>query len=159
MITDLLRPQTPNPASVRALSFVPLGALSPNWPEPIGGRFSSPITIINGWRWFQIYGTQNTIFFNEEIKNSRGRVYYEVSAGGFLPNDNQEFRAQIQWMAYTKFLIKVTDQLGLTRVAGRPGQGLQLVGGFANEAEMGGKRGYNLKFEGQVSLPAGIYPY
>jgi hypothetical protein len=158
MITDLLRANAPNPASVLKLSFTPLGAVV-GWPEPIGGQFSSALTFVNGWRWFDIYGTPQTISFHEEIKKDRGRVYYEVDAAAFLPGDSAAFRAQLQWMAYTKFYVKVKDQLGLMRVAGRPGQGLDLFGDFNNEAEMGGKRGYNIRFVGKVSLPAGIYPF
>jgi hypothetical protein len=158
MITDLLRIEAPNPASVLKLSFTPVGAVT-GWVEPIGGQFGSALTFRAGWRWFDLYGTPQTISFSEETKRDRGRVYYEVEAGGFLPNDSAAFRAQLQWMAYTRFYVKIKDQLGLVRVAGRPEQGLEMISDFKNESEMGGKRGYFVRFGGRVSLPAGVYVY
>lgn len=158
MINDLLRINELNPASVQKIEWTPVGAVL-GWNEPIGGRFSQALFFRPGWRWYGVYGTPGTIGFSEKQQRSRGRVYYEVRAVAFLPNDSDTFRSQLQWMAYPRFYLRITDQLGKKIVVGRPEQGLEMLADFNNEVEMGGKRGYMIEFTGKVSFPAGFYPF
>lgn len=158
MVTDLLRINQLNPASVQKIEWTPVSAVVV-WNEPVAGRFSQALGFRQGWRWFGMYGTPGTIGFSEKQQRSRGRIYYDVRAVVFLPNDSEAFRSQLQWMAYPRFYLRITDQLGKKIVVGRPGQGIEMLADFNNEVEMGGKKGYMIEFAGKVSLPAGFYPF
>lgn len=157
---DILRKlDDTNPAGVMLLQFAPVESVQ-SWVTKTNGSYQSLITFFEGWRWFDVYGIPETLYFREPKRRAGSGVYYEAEAGCVVPGDDADFRDLFEWAEDRRFLVRTRDHVGDWRLIGTPWHGLKLEkADFDTDRIMGGTRGFSVAFEGKTPALSGLYPF
>lgn len=148
-----------NPAGVMLMQFAPVESVQ-TWVGKSGGLYRGEIIFFSGWRWFNVYGIPETLFFREPKRRASAGIYYEVEAGCVVPGDDAEFRDVFEWAEDRRFIVRTKDHVGDWRLVGTPWTGLKLEkADFDTDRIMAGTRGFSIGFEGKTPALSGLYPF
>lgn len=148
-----------NPAGVMLMQFAPVESVQ-TWVAKSGGLYRGEIVFFEGWRWFDVYGIPETLFFREPKRRAAAGIYYEPEAGCVVPGDDAEFRDVFEWAEDRRFIVRTKDHVGDWRLVGTPWHGLKLEKtDFDTDRIMAGTRGFSIGFEGKTPALSGLYPF
>lgn len=111
----------------------------------------APITFREGFRWYFIYGTDQTKLYDEKQSISDNGPYWELTIGLFVPGDAADRRKQLAEMVRYRYILQCEDNTGLLRQIGTFEQPLELTYEFSTGKSVGDLRGYMLSFKGTLS--------
>lgn len=133
---------------IRCVPIVGVSALpSPNSSLVVSG----PPTFVTGYRWFDIYGTQNSKSYSEEEEEDSNGCVWDVSVGLFLPGDSPTIRASLAEMAAHRFIVECQDNCDVWRRLGTKIEHLQMKYKFSAGTSAGDRRGATISFSGQLT--------
>ncbi|WP_247233349.1 hypothetical protein [Telluribacter sp. SYSU D00476] len=69
----------------------------------------------------------NTKSYEEDEQLTEHGSLYAVNATTFVPGDTAPIRQMLKAMQWHKWIVRVTDAMGVKRQAGTPSEGLDLV--------------------------------
>jgi hypothetical protein len=148
-----------NPGGVMLMQFAPVTSVQ-TWVAKAGGRYTGEVGFFEGWRWYSIYGTPETLSFREKKNRAAAGVFWEAEAACVVPGDDSEFRDLWEWADDRRFIVRTKDHVGDWRLVGTPWHGLRLEKvDFDTDRMMGGVRGFGIGFEGKTPSQSGIYPF
>lgn len=111
----------------------------------------SPITFRDGFRWYAIYGSDQTKRYDEKQSGSDNGAYWELTIGLFVPGDDADRRRQLGEMVRYRYILQCEDNNSLLRQVGSFEQPLELTYEFSTGKSVGDLRGYMLTFKGTLS--------
>lgn len=123
----------------------------------IAGNQVLDVTLKPTREWSYIYFTDFTSSYSEVATTTvNGRVYrYDIQ--GFYPTDTEELRQFLAVSEMRKFVIAVRDVHGVVRIVGNKNLGLELDYDSSISAEMGGRRGTQIRLFGELPIPSSIW--
>ncbi|WP_207503822.1 hypothetical protein [Telluribacter humicola] len=101
--------------------------------------------------WLRIYGSVNTKSYEEDEQPTEHGSLYAVNASAFVPGDTEPIRQLLKAMQWHRWVVRVTDAMGVKRQAGTRSEGLDLVASFGISPEMSGERGYRIRLGGSLT--------
>jgi hypothetical protein len=156
---DIVRKlENTNPAGVMLIQWAPVEAVR-QWTTKSRGKYTAEIQFFEGWRWFDLYGIPETLFFREPKKRAAAGPYYETTAGCVVPGDDEEFRDVFEWAEDRRFIVRTKDHVGAWRLVATPWHGLKMETDFDTDRIMAGQRGFTVSFEGRTPSASGIYAF
>lgn len=144
-MTDLNVQPVNNVGGNYSLRVVPAIGTTPNLAP------GAPITFRDGFRWYYIYGTDQTKLYAEKQSGSDNGPYWELTIELFVPGDDADRRRLIAEMVRYRFILQCEDNNGLLRQVGTYEQPLELTSQFTTGKTVGDQRGYMLSFKGTLS--------
>ncbi|OIN59797.1 hypothetical protein [Arsenicibacter rosenii] len=137
-------PGSANTGGVFLLRFAPLDSIT---------AIGTEVTFAAGARWLSCYGSEGSLSWEEQQKDTDNGPVWELSVQAFLPGDSAAIRARLAAMTTRRFVLECEDNEGLVRRAGAVGAGLTFSYSFSPGANPGERRGNRITFAGQLTAP------
>lgn len=145
----------PNLGGNRALQFLPVEAIA-TIPDPVNGAITGDIVLAGVSDFYSIYSTDGTLLFEETPKQDQAGEYYESSISAFIPKASVELLSILVNMQRSLYVVKVTDNNGLTRLAGNIANPLQMTFQVDPKDNVSSRNGIKITFAGRNPDP---WPY
>lgn len=144
-MTDLLHEPVTNVGGLYIIQLTPVVGVLPAF------RTDASITFREGFRWYTIYGTDQTRLYDERQSSTDNGPVWELTVSLFLPGDNADRRSQLADMVRHRFIVRCEDNNDQLRQVGSYEQPLELTYQFTTGKGVADLRGYALTFRGSLS--------
>ncbi len=124
-------------------------------PVPILSKISTPVTLKTGYSWKTGYSAIDSLEYSEPAEKSHNGVSHHATLKGFVADQAgiiQLFaEMQSKW-----FIVQLTDNDGLKRIAGNLESPLLFISDFETQT-VSGQKGHIFSFSGELKNKAPIY--
>lgn len=139
-----------NPGGLQLVEYTSIAAVA-TFPSVNDGVITTAPTFVAGQRWYSVYGSMSKKGFDEGEEETANGMIWEPEVNIFYPYDHQSVRSLVARMNFHQFILRLTDQNGFRRLVGTPWQGLTFSYQFSTGQNMGGTRGYALRWKGLLT--------
>ena len=124
---------------------------------PINGNVCEPVELKSLARWYDVYGTEGTIKFNEDQQQSPQGDYFKVKLSASIPKDRTEVKNSLEEMKNKTFIIDYTDYNNERKLVGTLTEPLK----FSSSLDTGNKipslNAHAIEFFGNALTKAPTY--
>lgn len=155
LLQNLDRGSGQNAASIPEIQILPCIHVD-LWPGTRSGVMLGIIKPKEFRDWTRLYLVEHSKDYTEKAVNTAQGRKYAFQVTGFYPGDSEDLRRLLGIAEWAKFILRVRDTHGLTRIIGNNLYGLELEYESMISAEMGGRRGTSMTFSGELTEPSAI---
>lgn len=140
----------------RKFTFAPLICIQ-FVPDAVNGVISDPIILKGILKMLEGYSSPESLSYAETAKQTASGLLYTATLKAFYPGYNREMIALFDEMLRHKFVLLVTDLMGITRMVGSLKEPLSFYYDFVSMNKPSERMGYNYGFEGNLTVSSPVY--
>jgi hypothetical protein len=126
-------------------------------PDPIYNEVMDDIVMAIGKRFKTFTASEQSAFFNEQVKGDTDGKYCEWELSLFIPGDSEALAYMVQQMVHKRFVIIYKDLSDNHRILGSPENPLKFSFTSTTGDSATSKNGYVFTFSGRESRKAYFY--
>ena len=156
MITSFPTPDSDNIGGCRAFKFIEADKVV-SMPVASGKMIKSQITLSEGATWRDGYASVKSLEYSEKMRENDAGKYFVTEITGFYPKINNETLALFSEMKHSRFIVIITDNNGLSRVAGTIETPLEFTFDASSGRNASSRNGLSFAFKGQFINESPFY--
>lgn len=128
-------------------------------PLPVDGKVTTEINMNGDYTFLSGYSSPESLSFEEQMQQNAPGPTWQPVVKGFYPKATDDINSLLQEMSGHRFVLIVTDNNGVKRIAGNLSEPLSFRYRSATGVRPSERPGIEFEFSGICTSPSPVYTY